>query len=130
MLARRGLPVARGGLLGWVYHEDAAAATVAALERGRAGAAYNIVDDQPASWQDVYAAMAAGTGHAATAPAARVAAARGRALRRVVRDGRVNRVSNARAQAELDWHPMFPSYRTGIRAMAAVTGPDRAHPPV
>ena len=45
LLARRGLPVARGGVLGWIHHEDAAAATVAALERGRPGQAYNVVDD-------------------------------------------------------------------------------------
>src|SRR5262245_26935655 len=50
LLARRGLPVARGGLIGWVHHDDAAAATAAALEHGRPEQAYNIVDDQPATW--------------------------------------------------------------------------------
>ena len=52
----------RGGLLGWVHHDDAAAATVAALEHGRAGQAYNIVDDQPATWEDVFTTMAAALG--------------------------------------------------------------------
>jgi hypothetical protein len=37
LLARRGLPISKGGLLGWIHHDDAAAATVAALENGRAG---------------------------------------------------------------------------------------------
>ena len=32
LLAKRGIPVARGGLLGWIHHDDAAAATVAALK--------------------------------------------------------------------------------------------------
>jgi hypothetical protein len=27
------------------------------------------------------------------------------------------RVSNARAKAELGWHPMFPTYLDGIQAM-------------
>ena len=62
LLARRRLPVARGGVLAWVHHEDAAAATVAALEHGRPGQAYNIVDDLPAGWQEVYTAMAAAFG--------------------------------------------------------------------
>jgi nucleoside-diphosphate-sugar epimerase len=118
-LARRGLPVARGGLLGWVHHEDAAAATVAALERGRAGEAYNVVDDQPASWQDVYTAMAAELG---TPPPRRLPGWLLGAVAPYVASfvtGTSMRVSNARAQAELDWHPRFPSYRDGIRAMAA-----------
>jgi nucleoside-diphosphate-sugar epimerase len=129
MLARRGLPVARGGLLGWVHHQDAAAATVAALQHGRAGAAYNIVDDQPASWQDVYTAMAAGLG---TPPPRRLPGWLLRAVAPYVASfvtGTSMRVSNARAQAELDWHPIFPSYRDGIRAMAAAIGPDRAQQP-
>ena len=61
-LAKRGVPVASGGVLGWVHHLDAVAATVAALEHGRAGQAYNVVDDQPASWREVYTAMAAAFG--------------------------------------------------------------------
>src|SRR6185436_9983169 len=62
MLAKRGAPVVAGGLLGWVHHHDAAAATVAALENGRPGQAYNVVDDQPATWQQVFTTMAAGFG--------------------------------------------------------------------
>jgi nucleoside-diphosphate-sugar epimerase len=129
MLARRGVPVARGGLLGWVHHEDAAAATVAALDRGRAAEAYNIVDDQPASWQDVFTAMAAGLG---APPPRRVPGWLLQAIAPYVASivtGTSMRVSNAKAQAELDWHPMFPSYRDGIRAMAAATRPDEADQP-
>jgi nucleoside-diphosphate-sugar epimerase len=37
LLTKRGSPVAKGGLLGWVHHEDAASATVAALEHGCGG---------------------------------------------------------------------------------------------
>jgi nucleoside-diphosphate-sugar epimerase len=47
-LQRRRMPVPRDGgeVVSWIYIADAAAATVAALERGRPGQAYNIVDDE------------------------------------------------------------------------------------
>jgi nucleoside-diphosphate-sugar epimerase len=59
-LRRRRLPIPRdgGGTLSWVYVADAAAATVAALERGRAGQAYNVVDDQPVQWRAFLATLA------------------------------------------------------------------------
>ncbi|MFI9561560.1 NAD-dependent epimerase/dehydratase family protein [Nonomuraea endophytica] len=66
---RRGkLPVPKGGIMSRVHVEDAASATVAALERGRGGQAYNIVDDEPASWRDYYCALAEAYG--ASAPRA------------------------------------------------------------
>jgi nucleoside-diphosphate-sugar epimerase len=118
LLGRRGLPVARGGLLGWIHHDDAAAATVAALENGRAGQAYNLVDDLPASWSAVFTAMA----HALDAPPPRKLPAW--ALRLVapyVASFAVDtsmRVANTKARRELGWQPVHPTYRDGIRAMA------------
>jgi nucleoside-diphosphate-sugar epimerase len=49
LLRKRRLPVpsSGGGFVGLIFLEDAAAATVAALEKGHAGQAYNIVDDEP-----------------------------------------------------------------------------------
>jgi nucleoside-diphosphate-sugar epimerase len=44
------VPSTGGGLVNFIYLEDAAAGTVAALEKGRAGQAYNIVDDESARW--------------------------------------------------------------------------------
>jgi nucleoside-diphosphate-sugar epimerase len=63
-LRRRRLPVPRdgGGTLPWVYVDDAAAATVAALERGRAGQAYNVVDDQPVQWREFMDTLASAIG--------------------------------------------------------------------
>jgi nucleoside-diphosphate-sugar epimerase len=118
LLAKRAIPVVDGGYLGMLHHEDAAAATVAALERGRAGEAYNLVDDLPATWRDVFTAIAAAlrTPKPITLPrwmfrlvAPYVAS--------VVLDTSM-RVSNAKAKTELDWHPVFPSFRDGVRAMA------------
>jgi nucleoside-diphosphate-sugar epimerase len=121
-LAKRGVPVATGGPLGWVHHLDAASATVAALERGRPGQAYNIVDDQPATWGEVFTAMAAAFG----APPPRhvprwLLRLIAPYLAAVVIDTSIH-VSNAKAKTELGWQPRFRNYREGIAAM--VTGAD------
>jgi len=119
MLQKRGVPVSVGGLLGWAHHLDAAAATVSALEVGRAGQAYNVVDDQPASWQELFTAMAADVG---AEPPRRLP----RWLLRLVAPyaARVAvdtsmRVSNAKAKKELGWQPRFTTYREGIAAMVS-----------
>ena len=119
LLAKRGVPVAVGGVLGWVHHHDAVAATVAALEYGRAGQAYNIVDDQPASWQEVFTAMAAAFG---APPPRRLPGWLFRLTAPYVASfvvGASMRLSNAKARAELGWHPAFPAYYDGIRAAAS-----------
>ena len=118
-LAKRGVPVAPGGLLGWVHHLDAATATVAALERGRPGQAYNIVDDQPASWQEVFTAMAESF-H--VSPPRRVPRWLMRLIAPYVASFAIDtsmRVSNAKAKSELGWQPRFKTYRDGIAAMVA-----------
>ena len=58
------LPVPRsgGGTHSYVFVPDAAAATVAALERGRADSAYNVCDDRPTAWNDFFDAAAAAVG--------------------------------------------------------------------
>jgi nucleoside-diphosphate-sugar epimerase len=119
LLARRGVPVASGGVLGWVHHTDAAAATVAALERGRPGQAYNVVDDLPASWQEVLTIMARALG------APRPRHLPGWLLRLVAPYvaslvvGASMRVANAKARTELGWRPTYPNYRAGVHAMVA-----------
>jgi nucleoside-diphosphate-sugar epimerase len=117
ILAKRGLPVAAGGKLAWVHHEDAAAATVAALEHGRPGEAYNIVDEEPATWREVFTAMAQAL---RTPPPRTVPRWLFRMSAPYVASFAVDtsmRVSNNKAKTELDWRPMFPTYRDGIDAM-------------
>jgi nucleoside-diphosphate-sugar epimerase len=107
------------GVLGWVHHQDAVAATVAALEHGRAGQAYNVVDDQPASWLEVITAMAKAFG---APPPRRLPGFVLRLLAPYVASfvvGASMHVSNAKAKAELGWHPAFPTYHEGIHAMVA-----------
>jgi len=127
LLARRGLPVARGGVLGWVHHEDAAAATVAALERGRPGQAYNVVDDLPATWEEVYTAIAAAFG---APPPRRLPRWLFRLAAPYVASFAIDtsmRVSNAKAKRELGWRPAFRTYRDGIGAAASKEVPWRSH---
>ena len=102
------------GVWSFVHSADAASATVAALDLGTG--VYNIVDDDPApvaEWLPVLARLAGGP------PPRRVPAWVGRLaggdglvrMMTAVRGG-----SNARARAELDWVPRYPSWREGFAA--------------
>jgi nucleoside-diphosphate-sugar epimerase len=59
LLARK-LPLFTGGqgIVSWVHTAAAVSALVAALERGRPGEAYNVVDDEPVTHSDFFGAMA------------------------------------------------------------------------
>jgi nucleoside-diphosphate-sugar epimerase len=118
LVRKRRLPVpsSGGGFVNFVYLEDAAAATVAALEKGRAGQAYNIVDDEPVRWSDFLDTLAAELG--ARRPW-RVPSWMLRAipyLNTLITTSM--RVSNAKARRELGWAPAVSTYREGIRLVA------------
>lgn len=121
-LASRKVPVASGGLLGWIHHKDAAAATAAALEHGRGGQAYNLVDDRPATWEEMFTAMARAFG----APTPwRLPRWVFRLVAPYVATFAVDtsmRVSPAKAHAELGWRPAFPTYLDGIAGMVTAAG--------
>ena len=115
MAKRRLLPAIRHdrSLLPCIHVDDAAGATVAALERAPAGATYDIVDDEPVSFSDIVRAVAASAGApkpiAVPAWLPRLVApymARMIALRLPL--------SNARARAELGWRPSFPTIYHGL----------------
>jgi nucleoside-diphosphate-sugar epimerase len=123
MLRRRlfPLPPGGGGHLGWLFVRDAATATVAAIERGRPGQVYNVVDDQPATWAEVMDALAAAVG--ARAPR-RVPVPLIRLVAPFFAEQMIDtsmRVSNAKAKTELGWRPTMPSYREGVRATVVAT---------
>jgi nucleoside-diphosphate-sugar epimerase len=111
------VPTGGGGLANFIHLEDAAAATVAALEKGRAGQAYNIVDDEPVRWGDFLDTAAAQFG------APRPWRVPGWLLLALpyVRAfmGTSMRVSNAKARRELGWAPGIPTYHEGIARIAA-----------
>ncbi len=103
-----------GGWWSFIHVEDAAEATVKALERGRPGSIYNIVDDDPAPVSEWLPALAdaVGGGRPFHLPAwiARIFA--GEHL--VVMMTQVRAGSNRKAKAELDWRPAHASWREGF----------------
>ena len=111
-----------GGVWSFVHLDDAAAATVLALERGEAGA-YNIVDDEPApvrEWLPVLAeVLGAKSPRRAPRWLARLLA--GEAV--VMMETESRGASNAKAKRELGWELRYPSWRRGFVAAYASTAP-------
>jgi nucleoside-diphosphate-sugar epimerase len=117
MLRKRMLPAPGGhGVLPWVDLRDAGSATVAAIERGRGGEAYNIVDDTPMSFGDHVRAVARafGTPKPITVP---LWAMRPMGFAHATASANM-RVSNAKAKRDLGWTPISPASADGLRALA------------
>jgi nucleoside-diphosphate-sugar epimerase len=112
---RRLLPTVRGdrGLMSSIHLEDAASATIAALERAPAGSTYDIVDDQPVSMSEIAIAIAESVG--APRPFA-VPSWLPRLLSPYMARMMAIRLplSNAKARAELGWRPAYPTIRDGL----------------
>ena len=113
---RRRFPiVGKGtGIFSFVHIEDAARATLIAVEGGPPGA-YNVVDDEPAplsEWLPAYA-EAIGAKRPRRVPAflARLIAGKDAAAMATVLRG----ASNEKAKQELGWEPKHPSWRQGFR---------------
>jgi 2-alkyl-3-oxoalkanoate reductase len=115
-LRRRRFPMVGAGTGVWsfVHIDDAAAATVAAVERGAPGI-YQIVDDDPApvsAWlPELAAAVGARPPRRLPAWVARLVAGE----HAVVMMTEVRGASNAKARRELGWRPAWPSWRQGFR---------------
>jgi nucleoside-diphosphate-sugar epimerase len=104
-----------GGVWSLIHIEDAADATVAAIERGPRGV-YNVVDDEPSPVAVWLPAVAEALG---AKPPRRVPRWLGRLLAgeaATVMMTEVRGASNAKAKRELGWEPKHPSWRTGIVA--------------
>jgi 2-alkyl-3-oxoalkanoate reductase len=101
------------GVWSFVHVDDAAAATVAAVERGEPGL-YNVVDDEPARVRDWLPGLA----DALTAkPPRHVPRWLGRLLAgdaAVVMMTEVRGASNAKAKRDFRWELRYPSWRTGF----------------
>jgi nucleoside-diphosphate-sugar epimerase len=118
LVRKRRLPVpsSGGGFVNFIYLEDAAAATVAALEKGRAGQAYNIVDDEPVRWADYLDALAAELGVRRPWRMPTWMLRPIPYLHAIVTTSM--RVSNGKARRELGWAPAVSTYREGIPLVA------------
>jgi nucleoside-diphosphate-sugar epimerase len=116
---RRMLPAIRGdrGLMSPIHLDDAASATIAALERAPAGSTYNIVDDQPVSLSEMARAVAAAVG---APPPIAVPAWLPRLLSPYMARMMAIRLplSNDKARADLGWRPAYSSIREGLSQTA------------
>jgi nucleoside-diphosphate-sugar epimerase len=115
-VSRRRFPiVGKGsGVFSFIHIDDAASATVAAVERGAPGV-YNVVDDDPAplrEWLPVYAeALGAKKPFRVPAWLARLVA--GPFVTALATE--LRGASNSKAKRELGWQPRYPSWRQGFR---------------
>lgn len=103
-----------GGVWSFIHIDDAAAATVAAVEGGAPGL-YNVVDDDPAPVREWLPVLA----EAVDAPPPRHVPERlGRVLAgeaAVTMMCRIRGASNQKARRELPWKPRWTSWRDGFR---------------
>jgi 2-alkyl-3-oxoalkanoate reductase len=114
---KRRLPIIGdgGGVISWVHLDDAAAATVLALEREGPGV-YNIVDDEPAAMREWLPVLAIALGakpprHAPLWLARLIGGAD------ITMLAEARGASNAKAKLELGWVPRFSSWRQGFEAV-------------
>jgi nucleoside-diphosphate-sugar epimerase len=124
MVRKRQLPIVGSGQgrTSFIHLEDAAAATVRALDHGGPGI-YNITDDHPAAqteWVPEVARLI-GAGKPRHLPAWLVRLVAGQYAVMLGTSLRGN--SNAKAKAELGFEPRWPDWRDGL---ADVLGGDRA----
>jgi len=115
MIQKRLFPiVGRGsGVWSFTHVEDAAGATIAALEDGRRGI-YNIVDDEPVAVSEWLPEFAKTLG---AKPPRRVPRWVGRLAGGegvVVAMTEARGASNEKAKRELGWRPIYPSWRRGF----------------
>jgi nucleoside-diphosphate-sugar epimerase len=102
-----------GGVWSHVHIEDAAAATVAAVEHGAPGV-YNIVDDDPAPVREWLPALASALG---AKPPRRIPRWLGRLVAgepATLMMTEARGASNEKAKRELGWQPRYPSWRQGF----------------
>jgi len=115
MVRKRRYPVVGNGAGVWsfVHIEDAADATVAALEHGTRGI-YNIVDDEPAPVSEWLPELARQLGAKKPIRIPRFVGRFAAGEAGVVMMTEIRGASNAKAKRELGWQPAHPSWRQGF----------------
>jgi nucleoside-diphosphate-sugar epimerase len=116
MVRKRQFPIVGGGpgYMSWIHLDDAAAATVLALERDARGV-FNIVDDEPAPASEwlPYLAECVGAKPPLRLPVWVARLAAGDVAVSMLT--RTRGSSNARAKRELGWQLRWPSWRQGFK---------------
>ena len=116
MVRKRLFPLVGGGTgyFSWVHLDDAASATVLAVEQ-RATGVFNVVDDEPApvsQWLP-YLAACAGAKPPRRLPTWLARLLAGEMVVDMMTEGRG--FSNAKAKRELGWQLRYPSWRQGFK---------------
>jgi nucleoside-diphosphate-sugar epimerase len=116
LVRKRLYPLVGGGTgyVSWVHLDDAASATVLAVEQQAKGV-FNIVDDEPApacEWLP-YLAECAGAKPPRRVPAWLARLLAGEMMVGMMTEGRG--FSNAKAKRELGWELRYPSWRQGFK---------------
>ncbi|HXE46016.1 MAG TPA: NAD(P)-dependent oxidoreductase [Conexibacter sp.] len=110
-----------GGLWSFVHIEDAAAATLAALERWTPGQLYNVCDNEPAPVREWLPALARAAGGKPPRHLPRWAARLFAGEHVVTMMCESRGASNAKAKAALGWEPRWPTWREGFAALGSGT---------
>ena len=126
-IRRRRFPIvgAGSGVWSFIHIDDAAAATVAAVERARPGI-YNVVDDEPAPVAEWLPALAEAIG---AKPPRRVPVWLARLFvgeHGVVMMTEGRAASNAKVKRDLGWQPNYSSWRDGFRSGLGNIAPTKA----
>jgi len=118
-LKRRVPIVGKGtGTISFIHVDDAATATVAAIEHGAPGV-YNVADDEPAPMREWVPAFAEAVG---AKPPRRVPVWLARLIAGSAAANSATQLrgaSNAKAKRELGWQPSYSSWRQGFRDAGA-----------
>jgi 2-alkyl-3-oxoalkanoate reductase len=114
------------GVASWIHLDDAAAATVLAVEHDGPGI-FNIVDDEPAPVRDWLPALADALGAGPPRRFPRWLARLFAGEVAVVMGTEARGASNAKAKRELGWQPRHPSWREGFVAAYKLTAPVERH---
>jgi nucleoside-diphosphate-sugar epimerase len=116
LVRKRQFPLVGGGTgyFSWVHLDDAASATVLAVEQHAKGV-FNIVDDEPAPASEwlPYLAACAGAKRPRRVPAWLARLLAGEFAVTMMTEGRG--FSNAKAKRELGWQLRYPSWRQGFQ---------------
>ena len=116
LVRKRLYPLVGGGTgyVSWVHLDDAASATVLAVEQQAKGV-FNIVDDEPAPASEwlPYLAECAGAKPPRRVPAWLARLLAGEMMVGMMTEGRG--FSNAKAKRELGWELRYPSWRQGFK---------------
>jgi nucleoside-diphosphate-sugar epimerase len=116
LVRKRLFPLVGGGTghFSWVHVDDAASATVLAVEQQAKGV-FNIVDDEPAAVSEwlPYLAECAGAKPPRRLPAWLARLLAGEMVVGMMTEGRG--FANAKAKRELGWELRYPSWRQGFR---------------